>query len=89
MKGVQNLKTSSPKAAPENGHALTNEVYQLNYIRGNVQQFKLIQFSKPLDFSEVVRRSKDYCHSNNLRFVFVESAVTKIEVEDEEGAFIE
>lgn len=83
------LAVGTSEPSETNGNGKGSGVYQLNYISGNIQRFKLIQFSRELEFHEVVLRSKDYCHRNNLRFVFVEPAIQLIDLDDNNGGFIE
>lgn len=61
-------------------------IYSLNYIKGStMQQFKLVKFTRPLLLSEIIIQAKRYCNRHNLRFIFIEEAITTIKLEDENG----
>ena len=64
---------------------LEDILYQLNYIKGNVQQFKLVKFNKEVSLEEAVRAAKQYCAMQNYRFVFIEPAIITIDLETDEG----
>ena len=69
--------------APELEEGIT--LYQLNYIKANVQQFKLVRFNKLVDIEDAVRAAKQYCAINNIRFVFIEPAIIAIDLDEMEN----
>jgi hypothetical protein len=76
----------APGKPLEPGISLINEIiYELNYIKGNIQQRKLVRFTEGGTLDLVIKAAKHYCAVNNLRFVFIEPAITTIdqEMEDE------
>lgn len=58
------------------------DLFQLNYIQGNLQRFRLVRFNNGTDMEETIRKAKEFCAKRNWRFVFIEPAITLIDDEE-------
>jgi len=55
-------------------------IWQLNCLQGSGQRFKLVRFNSEVTLEIAIKLAKRYCIQNGLRFVFLEPAVTTIDV---------
>lgn len=87
MKGVANILerfslTGEPRKLPGKPEASPLKLYRLKFIKGNNIDSNLVTFSEDLPLEDLIKHAKQYCVRNSMRFVFLESAITKIQVED-------
>lgn len=69
-----NNMPGKPPADPVN-FSETDNLYTLDYLRGNHKDSKIFRFPPNTSLGDVVTLSKEYCKNNNFRFVWVEPTV--------------